>query len=62
MLTCERTPEVVSSTFMFAQVGMAKCNHRGFIWIPVVVTLNYIAQILKIYILDVCIDDLAVQG
>lgn len=48
MLTCERTPEVVSSTFMFAQVGMAKCNHRGFIWIPVVVTLNYIAQILKI--------------
>lgn len=48
MLTCEKTPELVSFTFMFAQVGMAKCNHRGFIWIPVMVSLNYIAQRLKI--------------
>ena len=48
MLTCEKTPEVVSFTFMFAHVGMAKCDHRSFIWIPVMVSLNYIAQRLKI--------------
>lgn len=48
MLTCEKTPDVVSFTFMFAHVGMAKRNDRSFIWIPVMVSLNYIAQRLKI--------------